>query len=193
MEVETFEVTEMSSEIEAEELEAPEELLELAKKLGLRAQEGLIQPDPQSAPKLNPYRQMTKEEFRVYKTLFSIAEALDQYAASVIPIKVLQVASHATSLELYTRLEVWHSDYRNDLLLVGKIDYSTYHILARWGRTLEPFSDLKKEAAEIFKNKNRIILEEVADKVQKDLRFLERASESQILSIEEIYYSGISR
>ena len=149
MKVETFECTETA----AEPIEASEEAVSLIESLGLEGQRSLVCPNEDAGRDTRcPYREMTTEEQFVYGLLCPKKFELAKYAASPIPLRVLQVASHANSLGFFDEVQVWDKENVLDLdpVLVGvkhKDGQSwnrVYYILARWGEELETFAVLMK-------------------------------------------------
>lgn len=145
MQVETYEVTEMTTEgRDSFEIEA--EAQALIEEMGLDGQKSLLrQTDPDVGTKERiPYRLMTNEERGVYKALYPETATMDQYAAGPIPLRVLQVGAHA--VKLFDKVEVWFPSTSDpDPLLVGCVEAGDY-LLARWGDALAPFEDLKDRA-----------------------------------------------
>lgn len=172
VQVETFEC----SETAAEPIEASEEAIALINELGLAGQQELVA-KPEGKPESRcPYREITAEERMVYRTLCPEKCNLDQYKASPVPLRVLQLAAHANSLGLFQRMEVWdcESVLVPDPVLVahtGKYDWSdnTTFILARWGAELETFAVLLKKAVEIRRqvmlDQLKAVQEEVVAKI----------------------------
>ena len=149
--VETFEQTEM---LENAEVEQTEEALRLITELGLEGQGNLLSPNKKERV---PYREMTVKESRVYRELFPTETELSKYDASFIPLRVLQVAAHATQLGYYQSICVWLENTRpTDPILVGKISYDKYHVLARWGEALAPFEELYERAKKLVVQRYKV-------------------------------------
>lgn len=151
MQVETFEQTECSSI--GEEKPHDEKALKLIDDLGLRGQKELTAHDGITRI---PYRSMNAIEERVYEILFPQRTEVEEYSASMIPVRVLQVLAHAKALDCYRRIEVWSEESQpTDPLLVGvRVNpreswRSDRHILARWGDALEPFDVLYNKALKL--------------------------------------------
>lgn len=150
MQVETFEC----SETAAEPIEATEEAIALMESMGMQGQLELIRPKGDKPAARCCYREITAEEFFVYKLLCPTETKLSQYSASPIPLRVLQVAAHAKSLELFRELYVWdrESVTVKDPVLIASTGANDWdwqqkrYILARWGEELETFSTLLKRA-----------------------------------------------
>lgn len=150
MQVETFECPEVA----AEPIEASEEAIRLIEELGLEGQRTLVAPDKSGRETRSPYREILKDELAVYMLLCPQATKLANYNASPIPLRVLQVAAHATVVIPGCRLVVWDREEAQvkDPVLVaetGKYEWSAdkRYILARWGEHLETFATLVKRAA----------------------------------------------
>lgn len=157
MQVETFECTETASE----PIEATEEAVSLIEELGLSGQMELVRPKTDNRPAARcPYRHMTEEERFVYQTVCPQIYEIRKYNATPIPLRVLQIAAHVTSLGICGRLQVWDNveDKVKDPVLVGVIgdydwDIKARFILARWGEVLETFSVLLNRAAAVHRQK----------------------------------------
>lgn len=133
--VETYEVTESAdkTKVEGEEFEQFKSMIE---SLNLEGQQKFIQDK-----EVNPYRKMTSQESVVYGILCPTKTELKNFSESMIPLRVLQLATHVNSLNFIDVLEVWHSDNADikDPVLVGRKGTSwngEYFILARWGELL---------------------------------------------------------
>jgi hypothetical protein len=148
--IETFEC----SETAAEPIEASEEAIRLLEELGLSGQQELVRPKAEKPAARCPYREMTQEEFFAYSVLCPKKVNITKYDASPIPLRVLQVAAHANSLEIFHELEVWdreNVELKDPVLVAyGKGDSwnRKRYILARWGEVLETFSVLLKRAVD---------------------------------------------
>ena len=152
--VETYECEELADA--QPEVEAG--AVELVKQLGLAGQKSLLCPAPAGTGETKlrcPYREMMAEERFVFNLLCPEHVAAERYAASPIPLRVLQVLSHAMSLNFFERIEVWAgaSQTVKDPVLVGirqrapdrtwdKVAY----ILARWGEELDEWPALAAKA-----------------------------------------------
>src|SRR4051812_13224919 len=101
-----------------------EEALALIESLGLSGQRGLIDTrkvDGEEVQVRIPYRRVTSEELAVFSALMPNRVDLAAYADGPIPLRVLQVAAHARSLDFFTSgIEVWCPEPgRDDPVLVG--------------------------------------------------------------------------
>jgi hypothetical protein len=191
--VETYECEETATE--TPELSA--EAVELIDKLGLEGQQQLLSRDDDRTERV-PYRQMTKEEIFVFGTICPVKTALIKFDSEPMPLRVLQVAAHAKSLDIFKELQVWHrkSSAVKDPVLVGlrTIGYETQtFILARWGEALDEMPFLIKTAMAAWKEQMRDSLNEVIAKATSDLASLDscgfgRAARSSPLS----FYGGLA-
>lgn len=136
MQIETFECAEVSSE----PVDASAEALSIIESLGLEGQKELMCPAKADEQVTRfPYREMLKEEAVVYQTLCPKDSKLKDYTGSAIPLRVLQIAAHASELMPDLELHVWDRDsaIEKDPVLVAerKEGYSlkARYILARWG------------------------------------------------------------
>lgn len=183
MPVETFECEETATE----EIEESTEARELIERLGLDGQKQLNSPDQKGR---FPYRLMTAEEEFVYRIICPKETKLGAYADSPIPLRVLQVASHAN--ELFDKIVVWHraSPAIKDPVLVGykKNPTRSWHdgdlfILARWGEILEEWPMLLKTAMAAWRESYRGQLVEIKSQVASKLIESENASLAQAIKL----------
>jgi hypothetical protein len=145
MPVETFECQETA----AEEVEQSEEALRLIEELGLDGQKTLLQVE---TPVRMPYPQATAEQEFVYRVLCPTVSKLSDYRRTPIPLRVLQIASHA--MDQFETLQVWDaaSSAIKDPVLVGLKPHPQWswqkevYLLARWGEELENYGTLLKNA-----------------------------------------------
>lgn len=179
MQVETFEV----QEVAAEPLEACEEALTLIEELGLEGQKSLTcKHEASDSDARFPYREMLAEEVRIYGILCPSKVKLEEYKASPIPLRVLQVAAHCMSLNPELQLFVWdkRSAEIKDPVLVAETRGNSWDagfkrfILARWGEELEHISVLFKRAVDEKRPK-------VITQCRRQLASVEAASDAEIL------------
>lgn len=169
MQVETFEVQEVQQcATNAEALETVKGFID---SLGLEGQAKFYGVGQEQST-ICPYRKITAQEKMVYKTLCPVEVGIGKYAEGPIPLRILQVATHAkTVLESGCELVVWHpanGDIKDPVLLgkikVGTWDYH-YYLLARWGEVLEEFAVLQAHAVKITVEE----LKAQADRAQAEL------------------------
>lgn len=177
--VETYEALEVDC---TGEVESNAEALELIEKLGLEGQQGLMNPDTKER---FPYRKMTDVEAFVYTTLLPKKSKPAAYKDGPIPLRVLQVMSHATGM--FTRLEIWSpkdADVK-DPVLVGcqgtEYSYERF-ILARWGEVLEPLDALARMAAKIHRNKITAACKEISAKALAKVAAFDAMSDDEIVN-----------
>lgn len=178
--VETYEVPEVESDSGVVECDA--EALALIEQLGLKGQRELTVKRDDGETVRSPYREMTKEEFFVYSMICPQQTDLGQYKAGPIPLRVLQVASHAR--EHFPHLEVWHMRaLPKDPVLVGKKDKyaSEAFILARWGEVLEAWPVLIQQAAAIYRDKAKAAALKVKQEADSFLATLADIPDSEIV------------
>lgn len=179
MEIQTFEIEEAvggtTPEIEAE-------ALQLIETLGLKGQKTLITPKPEGGERFQ-YPEMTKLELAVYGEVFPQKTVIEEYAAGIIPIRVMQVAAHAKGF--CDAVQVWHKKMRDpDPILVGTKGANEYaatfkrFILARWGDALKDFSELVKEARVLYRERFERELKEKASNAQSKLGQLDSLVET---------------
>jgi len=151
--VETYECQETA----AEPIEASEEAKQLIEQLGLEGQQSLLMPSENNlTAKRTPYPQATTEQIFVFRVLCPQQYALKSYNRTPIPLRVLQIAAHATGLEYFKEVVVWDatSAAEKDPVLVGvrqnaqRTWQDDFYLLARWGEELESWPALLKRAIE---------------------------------------------
>lgn len=148
--VETFEC----SETAAEPIEASEEAIAILESMQLEGQLSLVRPKGDLPGTRCPYREITVEENFAYRVLCPNKTLAKRYSASPIPLRVLQVLSHAESLKRFGRFEIWDraSMAEKDPVLVAHTSDNEWSstskcfILARWGAELETFATILKRA-----------------------------------------------
>lgn len=189
MQVETFECQETASE----PIEASEEAIGLINKLGLKGQQSLVSPNPNlpSAETRSPYRLMTAEERFVYLTLCPERTSIEEYDDGPIPLRVLQIGSHAKDIGVGNTLQVWHraapvvkdpvlvaSDESKSSFYRGKTLYNSdkIWILARWGEELDTFALLMEKAT-------AIVRERLAAEAKSAMHAVENMTFAQICKI----------
>lgn len=177
MKVETYEVQEVTECMADEEQIATTK--ELIEKLGLSAQEKFYEREGDST--VCPYRKMTKRESWVYGQLLTRQTELKQYADSPVPLRILQIASHAVEL-MPGKLMVWHpenADVKDPVLTlrVGSDYQYEQYILARWGDELENFEVLAQKAKDIFKVKVMAALEKCRGEVEAMMKRLDSVAD----------------
>jgi len=100
--VEEFTTEELTDKLEIDSADAVRGLVE---QLGLEGQQKFFEKSNLSTG-VFPYRKMTEQENIVYGTLCPSHTDLEDYGDGVIPIHVLQIASHAKGLGFFKKLEV---------------------------------------------------------------------------------------
>jgi hypothetical protein len=161
MQIETFEVEEIATGESGEHCDEAKQLIE---KLQLAGQERFY--DAGESHIVCPYRKMTAREALVYGTLLPVHTKIGSYSEAPIPLRILQVASHAVEVIPQGECYIWHArnaDVKDPLLIsqIGTEYQCERFILGRWGDVLEEFSvlmsharrmleaELKKKLAEI--------------------------------------------
>lgn len=151
MQIETYEIEPESTEIAS--LAADGEARMLCEHLGLTGQLSLSANESHTT---FPYRVMTLTEQRVFDIHCPNQTRLADYKSDAIPVRVLQVAAHATNTGFLHHIKVWHSnDAKLDPVLVGyKTEYSgPLYLLARWGQVQKNFETLLEEAKTLWMKK----------------------------------------
>lgn len=194
MKVETYECDETATE----HVECADEAIKLIEELGLTGQKSLLHPQKKTR---SPYRQMTKDEFFVFKQICPEETDVTRFNEEPMPLRVLQVASHAKSTGMFDRLVVWHRESAavKDPVLVGEKDVQSspangytskeFYILARWGDALDEWPAVIKTAMAIWREKNTAKLEEVIAQAKADLSAVATAGMSYAIKKPTPYYS----
>ena len=177
MQVETFE-----QQVERHP-EACDEAAKLIAELGLEGQQTLTNPD--ATVERCPYRQWHADEAEVYQLLCPSKDTVESYDCDTIPLRVLQVLSHAKSLGIYEGFNVLHaaSPVVKDPVLVGvptgaQWSSSKWHILARWGSELDEFPVLLAKASKIKAEKMRAKLLSIRNEVASCIAQMDATIES---------------
>ena len=136
-----------------------EEALALIESLGLEGQKSLVETREVGGEEVQtrfPYRKMTREEQAVFGAVMPHRTRLHSYSDGPIPLRALQVAAHAQSLNFFDHVEVWHPEPgRDDPVLVGcKKNAGGWgldlYLLARWGDELVSMDDLRQKAKAVI-------------------------------------------
>jgi hypothetical protein len=140
MQIEEFACSEMADATE----EQNQEVLELVEKLGLDGQSKL-------KTGIMPYPEVTGEQKFVLDVLTPTRVNVKQYSRTAIPLRVLQIAAHATEIGFFEEIQVWDTKgVEKDPVLVGKKSY-TYYLLARWGEHLDNWTMMAMKATKMAK------------------------------------------
>ena len=159
-EVETFEI-EDATHGEANAMACDAEAAELIEKLGLAGQKQLQNPETLTRC---PYPVAEEDDLLVFKSLNTERCAPEAYSLDAIHVRVMQVLAHATTLNFFTSFEIWYpkSARVQDPVLVAHRRYvrpghtwetTDTHILARWGKALQPLEKLRVQAVEMLRAK----------------------------------------
>jgi len=157
MQIETYEIEEDLTS-EATEMAKDATAIALINELGLEGQQSLVNNETLTR---DPYPRMNALQSYVYKVQCPESTHLGDFKSGLIPLRVLQVASHCINNTNIKNLEVWHpADVREDPLLVGRTEKESQYsqnpfLLARWGETLLSFDVLIVRAKKVFKAKYR--------------------------------------
>jgi len=152
--VETFECQETA----AEPIEASEEAIRLIEELELDGQKSILLPNvgEVSTSIRMPYPQATAEQVFVFRVLCPQNYPLKKYNRTPLPLRVLQIASHAKALGFFGEIVVWDAADPSvkDPILIGTKDNAEWswredvYLLARWGEELESWPTLLRRALE---------------------------------------------
>lgn len=155
MQVETYEIEDQKHS-DASTMALDAEAAELVEKLGLSGQKSLQNPETLTRC---PYPVADADDAVLFKALNPEHCKPEDYSLDPIPVRVLQVLSHAKDLNFFTDFQIWYpkSARVQDPVLVAFRSWTppgrqwatvdTY-ILARWGKMLRDTNELRKEAVE---------------------------------------------
>jgi hypothetical protein len=158
MQIETYECQESVEST----VDDKEQVVALVEKLELKGRQSLICGEKSQ---ICPYREMTEEENFVYSTILpERKEACRRFSPAPMPLRVLQVLSHALSIGFFNNVFVWSAEsiaesiQVKDPLLVGYTGQYNFspdkiYMLARWGEILLPMSELRTQAVKMYKEK----------------------------------------
>lgn len=192
MQVETYECTEITA---AGVPEDNAEQVSLVERLKLKGQQALISGKGEARTVI-PYRYMTAQETFVYTTLCPRVTSVEDYSLSPIPVRVLQVISHARELDI-GQLVVLHPEDPADpdpvLVSADAKEYRKYRLLARWGEELASFEELGKRAIKIAAVKAKVEISKCIAEAQADLARLAAMDDIAAWGSQPpgIYYHGL--
>lgn len=155
IQVETYEERELNLGDELNDLALQGQRTLLIEELHLGGQRDL------ENGKTHAFRYITEEEKFVFEMLFPNKTCIMNYGDAPIPLRVMEIAAEVKRLDHpHMRfLEVWHpAKGIDDPVLVARDKPYGQHIflLARWGKALRPFEELKemaiKQGAAFFKS-----------------------------------------
>jgi hypothetical protein len=165
MKVEEFSTVELTS---AGDVDSAEQVKALVEQLDLTGQKKFVSGE---STETFCYRKMTLQEDAVYGAICPSRTKLVEYADSLMPLRVLQIAAHAKSLNVFDDLVVWHpenADMRDPVLVgVQKIKNQWggtddhLYLLVRWGTALKPFVECVEEARKIIAAKAKTELQDI--------------------------------
>lgn len=190
MKVETYECQETI----AEHPEIAEEAIKYIEELGLKGQISLLSPKTEEKPQSRcPYRKMKKDERFIYRTLCPDTFSAEAFSECPIPIRVLQVFSHAKSLGIFKKYQIWctGSQAKDPILVAYDSDAwnAEPFILARWAEELDEWSILVKKATQKIKENWKLKLAKIKDEVIRDISLLDSIESIDKLMDEPSYYS----
>lgn len=185
--VETYEMQEVDS---SGEPECDVESLALIEQLGLDGQKALVAKKDDGTSERMPYRLMTSEELFVYGLLMPTKTPLKRFSAEHMPLRVLQVAAHASEL-FDGKIYVWSAarpDVKDPILVGMRKDPEASwrdqeFILARWGDGLLPFAELAAKAIKVFREQTESRLSQIVSHATGTLAALREMPTSLVAAI----------
>jgi hypothetical protein len=189
--VESFEC----QETKEENVEQSNEAIDLINQLSLTGQQKLICPKDDGKIRF-PYRQIRRDEKFVYQTLCPNSTPLETFQDCPIPLRVLQIAAHAKSLDLLKRFDVWSAEgLIKDPVLIAYDATSTWqgncYILARWGEELDSFVALSAKAVDIWRKSYIESLIMIKQKVECDLSSISKFGMNAAIKSNAPSYCGL--
>lgn len=103
----------------------------------------------------NPYMKVDPRSERVYEMLCPVKVGYKDYAATTLPLEVLQELKRCEDNKWFYKIEVWYDDRSPDPFAIGvetKEWNSPKFLIARWGDELLPFEQLIAKAIARFRN-----------------------------------------
>lgn len=101
----------------------------------------------------NPYMKLDHRTEMAYEMLCPRKELYTDYAASTLPLEVLQEIHRCKENEWFARIEIWYDDKSPDPFLIGydskKADANKF-LIAQWGDESLPFEQLLEKAINRF-------------------------------------------
>lgn len=170
------------SEVKDQQNDFNVDSLEILKELGLEKQVALYD-KKNGATEAFKYVPATNEQLAVYLTNFPNVHKLEDFNLEVIPHRVLEILKDAKNTNRFTNFGIMcdNATIKEDPILFGAIktgEHSfTYYLIARWGRSLAPYSELKTKAIEKYKRS-----------IEKQLK----AFEKDIITIKDYIAKGVN-
>jgi hypothetical protein len=193
--VETFECQETISET----VEQSEEAVKLINELDLEGQQTYVKPtDENDFVTRMPYRLIKADEKLVYQTLCPKETRLEQFEDCPIPLRVLQIISHAKQFDTLKAFWIWSAqgEIKDPVLLAATEDKNyrsgqTY-ILARWADELDSFEALKQKALKLLKASYRTKIEQAIERATFDkVHILPNATLATFINNPSASYYGL--
>lgn len=144
------------SEVNDQQNDFNVDALDILKELGLEKQIALYDKSS-GATEAFKYVPATTEQISVYLSNFPNVHKLEDFNLEVIPHRVLEILRDAKNTGKFANFGIMcdNATIKEDPVLFGAIKSGehtyTYYLLARWGRSLAPYSELKKKAIEKYK------------------------------------------
>jgi len=159
------------NDTDCEPADAQAEALALIEELNLMGQKVLV-----SGEGRDPWTAVTQEQLFVLRNLCPARTPLEAYDSDAIPLRVLSLVREVRPR--FHRLEVWHPAKANlpDPFLVGvKTDAwnAPLFLLARWGTELDEWPALERRAMELWVERRRSELHQIAAQVRATIESLE--------------------
>ena len=112
-----------------------------------------------------PFAPMSDTEEQVYEAILPESTSVDRFSEELVPLRVMEIYERFSSL--FSSVKIWTREKEaiEDPVMVGRVkswDSDLNHdapggryLLARWGKELMPFEQIKKKAIE--KRKSQIL------------------------------------
>ena len=90
---------------------------------------------------------------------------LTDYNDDLIPVSVLEAWQHCRQMGYFESYEIWTPREDSDPVLIGQLGPLTF-LIARWGESLMPFEEIKREMEELRRRQRRIFNPELDEETQ---------------------------
>ena len=168
MQIETY--LQENCSTEAAILAEDSEHQDLVESLGLNGQKRLREA---ASDNIIPFPIMTAEKYQVYTLCFPERCSPKDFIVETIPTRVLKLLKFVQDQNLFTNLVIHATSSATvvDPVLIGTLDIkhpthnyterTNYYLLARWGNSLLPFTELVKHARAIGITKRKAAINKI--------------------------------
>lgn len=154
------------------ELENSTEWQLVCEQLGLSNQ--LSRTEKSETKQAPPYMAIDPKTAKIIRTLCPEMVDFRKYAASTIPLDVLQEIQKCVKHGWYDQIHIYYDNVTPDPFVVGSYEETQYryhfHLIARWGAEMLPMEMLEQKAIQRLKNAALKSLHELSSKVDYAIR-----------------------